>query len=85
MSYNKIKYGDFMKKEKINVNFGNKIRMLREDNGYNQYDFAFECGISDAYYGRIERGEYSPTLRLMNKIAKTLGITLSELLKNVDK
>ncbi len=85
MSYNKIKYGDFMKKEKININFGNKIRMLREDNGYSQYDFAFECGISDAYYGRIERGEYSPTLKLMNKIAKTLGITLSELLKNVDK
>lgn len=74
-----------MKKDVINIKFGNKVRMLRESNGYNQYDFAFECGISEAYYGRIERGEYSPTLRLMNKIAKTLGISLSELLKNINK
>jgi len=73
-----------MKKDKINLYFGNKLRKLREDNGYNQYDFAFECGISDAYYGRIERGEYSPTLKTMNKIARTLGITLSELLKGID-
>lgn len=74
-----------MKKEKINIAFGNKIRTLRKENGYNQYDFAFECNISEAYYGRIERGEYSPTLKIINKIAKTLGITLSELLKNIDK
>lgn len=74
-----------MGKERINVSFGNKIRRLRENSGYNQYDFAFECGISEAYYGRIERGEYSPTLKLIYKISKTLGIPLSELLKDVDK
>lgn len=74
-----------MKKEKINIKFGNKIRRLREDNGYQQYDFAYECGISDAYYGRIERGEFSPTLKLLDRIAKALGITLSELLKDVEK
>lgn len=74
-----------MKKDKINVNFGNKIRFLRENNGYNQYSFAFECGISEAYYGRIERGEFSPTLKMISKIAKTLGITISELLQDIDK
>jgi transcriptional regulator with XRE-family HTH domain len=75
---------NFMKKEKINVNFGNKIRRLREDGGFIQYDFAYECEISDAYYGRLERGEFSPSLKLMYKIAKTLGLPLSELLKDVD-
>lgn len=73
-----------MKKEKINKNFGNRLRKLREDNGYKQYDFAFECNISEAYYGRIERGEFSPSLKILSKIAKTLGITISELLKDID-
>lgn len=43
-----------MKKEKINIAFRNKIRTLKKENGYNQYDFAFECNISEAYYERIE-------------------------------
>lgn len=74
-----------MKKEGINIFFGNKLRKLREDNGYQQYDFAFECGISDAYYGRLERGEFSPTLKTLDKIAKALGITISDLLKDIEK
>ncbi len=75
----------FLEKYEINIRFGKKLRLLRIENGYNQYDFAFDCDISEAYYGRIERGEFSPSLKTMNKIAQTLGITLSELLKNVDK
>jgi len=74
-----------VKKDKINLNFGNKIRKLREDNGYKQYDFAFDCNISEAYYGRIERGEFSPSLKIINKIAKALGIPISELLKEIDE
>lgn len=73
-----------MKKSDINVKFGNKIRMLRKNNGYNQYDFAYECGISDAYYGRIERGEHTPSLEMITRMAKTLGITTSDLLKDID-
>lgn len=67
----------------INIKFGNKLRKLREDSGYHQYDFAYECDISDAYYGRIERGEHSPSLEILEKISKVLGIPLSELLKNI--
>ena len=74
-----------MKKEKININFGNKLRKLRENNGYKQYDFAIDCDISEAYYGRIERGEFSPSLKIINKIAKTLGIPISELVKEIDR
>jgi len=73
-----------MIKEKVNINFGNKIKKERKKNGYNQYDFALECGISEAYYGRIERGEFSPTLSTINKISRALGVTLSELLLGVD-
>lgn len=83
MSYNKI--GDFMKKEFINVKFGNNLRKIREEHGYNQYDFAVDCQISEAYYGRIERGEHSTTILMAFKIAKQLGIPLVDLFKEIDK
>ena len=74
-----------MKKEKINIRFGYRLRELRENNGFQQYEFAFYCGISEAYYGRLERGEYSPTLKVLEKIARTLGISISELVNGIDK
>ncbi len=74
-----------MKKDKINMKMGFRLRKLREDNGFQQYEFADYCGISEAYYGRLERGEYSPTIKILDKISRTLGITISELIKDVDK
>ena len=67
----------------INARFGEKIRRMREEQGYTQIDFAEECQISRAYYGRIERGEYNVTLYLCERIAKTLGISLSKLFENI--
>ena len=72
-----------MKKE-LNVAIGNRIRLLREQNGYKQYDFAYECNVSDAYYGRIERGEHTVSLEILYKISKHLGISLSDLLKGIE-
>ncbi len=74
-----------MKKEKINIKFAYRLRQLREDNGFQQYEFATYCGISEAYYGRLERGEYSPTLKILEKISRTLGMNISELVKDIDK
>ena len=73
------------RKDQINVNMGIRFRQLREDSGYTSaYIFADDCGINEAYYGRLERGEYSPTLKMLSIIAKQLGITISELVKNID-
>ena len=74
-----------MKKEQFNVIVGNRIRALREKNGYNQYDFAYECGVSDAYYGRIERGEHTTSILILCKITKALGISLSDFFAEIEK
>ncbi len=74
-----------MKKERLNLIIGNRIRALREKNGFNQYDFAYECEVSDAYYGRIERGEHSPSMTILYKITKTLGISLSDFFVDIEK
>lgn len=67
----------------INEKVGMNIRILREKGGFSQIDFAEECQISRAYYGRIERGEHSITLDTCEKIAKTLGVPISYLFGNV--
>lgn len=46
----------------INEKTGLNIRKYREEQGYTQNDFAEECQISRAYYGRIERREHSITV-----------------------
>ena len=66
----------------INEKVGHNIRNFRESQGYSQNDFAEECQISRAYYGRIERGEHSITLDTCEKIAKTLGIPIKTLFFN---
>ena len=74
-----------MKKDRLNVIIGNRIRAQREKNGFNQYDFAYECEVSDAYYGRIERGEHSVSMAILYKITKTLGISLSDFFVEIEK
>ena len=67
----------------INEKLGNIIREYRESQGYTQIDFAEECQISRAYYGRIERGEHSITIETCESICKTLGITMIDLFKRL--
>jgi transcriptional regulator with XRE-family HTH domain len=63
----------------INFYFGNNLRKFREEKNLSQTQFAEECKISRAYYGRIERGEHSATIELCQKISDFLGIHISDL------
>ncbi len=68
-----------MKYNKINVDFGNNLKKYRKTRKIPQDEFAELCNISRAYYGRIERGEHSATIELCEKIAKALGVHISDL------
>ena len=67
----------------ILARFGRKVRKLRQAKGLSQEAFAAECGMDRTYMGGIERGERNVALRNIELIARTLGITLSELMKSV--
>lgn len=58
----------------INYYLGNEIRKMREGRGYSQNEFAEICGISRAYYGRIERGEYNVTVDMCQKSQMVLVV-----------
>ena len=63
----------------VNVAVGNVLRKYREGRSLTQEEFAEICGISRAYYGRIERGEHSLTIEKCQSIATALGIRLADL------
>lgn len=58
----------------VNIQFGNTVRRIREGRKMSQEEFAGMCGISRAYYGRIERGEHSVTLEVCQKNFRGNGV-----------
>lgn len=56
---------------------GEKIRELREERGYSLADLAQKAGISVSYLSEIERGAKKPSLKVINKLARTLNINKS--------
>ena len=42
------------------VNFGEKIRILREAKGISQRQLAMQLDITPTYMSKIERGEFQP-------------------------
>lgn len=58
---------------------GLRIRMLREQRGIDQKQFAFDCDISRTQLHLIEKGEANPRIYTFMKIAKGFEIGLIEL------
>lgn len=46
-----------------------------------QMDLANKIGTDRTYIGGIERGERNPTFEILEKLAKALGTSLSELMR----
>lgn len=63
----------------INEKLGIKIRFLRIKMKLSQEQFAELAGLSKNSVGMIERGQMSPTLDTLEKIANALNIELKEL------
>ncbi len=70
-----------MKKEKISIKFGDKVREERSKRGYSQESFSQKVGVHRTYIGMIERAEKNITLVNIEKIAKALDMKLNQLLE----
>jgi transcriptional regulator with XRE-family HTH domain len=64
---------------------GDRIRRLRQKNGWSQEEFAALCGLHRTYMGHVERGEKNLSLSTMMRIADGLGIVPTELFKPMPK
>lgn len=60
---------------------GAAIRDERQEKRLSQEALAFECGLHRTYIGSIERGERNVSLENIVRVAGSLGLRPSELLR----
>lgn len=80
-----------MKEASIEARFGQRIRELREGRGLTQEELAYSNStsglslISRDYISEIELGQRNVTLEMINRLAKALDISISQIFKGMDK
>ena len=79
MSYQILQLKKIMFNYSIQDKIGKQIQKLRELKGLSQQDLAAKCNFEKSNLSRLEAGRVNPTLSTLEKVAKALDITLSEL------
>lgn len=58
-----------------------RIKKYRSDRCLTQEDLAEKVGVSRVYVGYVEQGRNTPSLEVLEKIAKSLKVDVGDLLK----
>ena len=61
--------------------FGSRIAELRRKSGLTQEKLAELVGVDRSYIGYVERGQRNPSMGVVYRIAKVIGVSLAELFK----
>ncbi|HEV8432147.1 MAG TPA: helix-turn-helix transcriptional regulator [Thermoanaerobaculia bacterium] len=59
--------------------FGATVRRIRLARGWTQEDLADAAGLTTTYVGQVERGDKVPSLTVVLKLARGLGIPPADL------
>ena len=65
----------------IRAVFAENLKRIRAAQGISQETLALKAGVERAYIGLIERKKSSPTIDMLEKIAKVLKVKPDELIK----
>jgi transcriptional regulator with XRE-family HTH domain len=68
----------------MNENYGEQIKNYRLSLGMTQKQIAKELDVTPGYISNIENGRASMSLRLLIYYSKLMGITLDELVGNIE-
>lgn len=63
----------------IRVQFGDRIRALRQERGWTQVEMADFLAMDRSYLSEIENGKKDPSLTMLKVIAEGLSISISKL------
>lgn len=69
------------KNAKLTKTICKRIKKYRSDIGMTQEDLAEKVGVSRVYIGYVEQGRNSPSLEILEKIAKSLKVKISDLIE----
>jgi transcriptional regulator with XRE-family HTH domain len=67
------------------VEFGTRVRGLRQDRQWSIEHLADDAGLHWTYVGSVERGERNISLRNICRLAKALGIGADDLMKGLER
>ena len=63
----------------VQERFGAQVRRLRHAHGWSQEKLAARAQLHWTYVGGVERGERNPTVGVISRIAKALGVPIRDL------
>ena len=61
--------------------FGENMKKVRLEKGMSQGDICRALGLDRAYISNVENGKQNLTISTMEKVAKSLGVSIDILLK----
>lgn len=67
--------------KEVLISFGKRVKELRVSKKLSQVALAEISGLHPNYIGMVERGQRNPSLININKLAKALDMSLTELMK----
>lgn len=67
----------------ITIKLGERIKELRKETGLSQEKFALKIYMDRTYFATVESGKRNISIQNIEKIAKGLNITISELFKGI--
>ncbi len=69
------------KNAKLTKTICKRIKKYRHEAGLTQEDLAEKIGVSRVYVGYVEQGRNTPSLEVLEKIAKSFKVDVGDLLK----
>lgn len=63
--------------------FAEHLKEVRNEKGMTQVDVAEKAGIQTTYLSDLENGKKEPCLRVLEMLATSMGISVSDLLRGV--
>ena len=73
-----MRYTRLIKQVFMEFDVGRKLKHFREYHKLTQAQMAEKANIDDKYYGRLERNESTPTVKVVEKICNGLDISLTQ-------
>jgi transcriptional regulator with XRE-family HTH domain len=71
------------RREQLLRALGSRVRHLREDKGWTQEVLADRAGLDRSYIAGIEAGLRNPSVKALARVAKGLGLSMSDVVAGV--
>ena len=74
-----------MARETLSNAFGKVVQRHRRTAGLSQEALAHQAGVHRTYVGLVERGLRKPTIEVGDSLARVLGTSLSQLIREAER